>query len=694
MTEDELRALTDSEIYNARGFTDVVASMRREALEFYFGDPVGRLAPPEIEGRSTVVSTDVQDTIEWMLPSLLKIFTAGDDVVEFTPNGPEDEAGARQATEYINYLFRNHPDSFNLLYSWIKDGLLEKLGIAMVYWDSTPIEQNETYQGLSDAQMTMLLSDPDVRPIAHAVRYVEQQTEMPGMAPVDSAQPAEHDVTILRTTSRGRLCYASIAPDDFLLSPAATSINEPDLPFCGHKVRKSISDLRKAGYENVDELVSDMETMGWTDDARYRYADSRYEQEIYEPADPNARLVWLTECYIRCDYDGDGIAELRRVLRAGNHILENIEVDDHPYSTFCPVPITHRVIGLSVADLAIESQRIKTAVQRAVLDNFWLSVNKRMGVLDGQVNLDDVLDSRPGGVIRMKSLNALMPIEQSGIGGDAMGLLEYLESQKENRTGFTRYSQGVGADSLNKTATGINVITNRSDQRVELIARLFAESMKLLFRKTLALIIKHQDRKAVYRLRNQWIEVDPSEWRNNYDMEVSVGLGTGNKDQQVQHLMMLIQQMQQMLPLGITDPQKIANAASKLTQALGFKSPEQFFSEPDPNAPAMQMQQQMQQMQQQFAQQMQQMSMQIESLKADKSIDMRKADTDAFNAETNRLKVMGGAMTPDQVAIIAQQVVMQTLQSPDVLPPVNPVPMMPQSAPQPMPNPDQMGPMQ
>jgi hypothetical protein len=275
-----------------------------------------------------------------------------------------------------------------------------------------------------------------------------------------------------------------------------------------------------------------------------------------------------------------------------------------------------------------------------------------------------------------------------------MGLLEYLESQKENRTGFTRYSQGVGADSLNKTATGINVITNRSDQRVELIARLFAESMKLLFRKTLALIIKHQDRKAVYRLRNQWIEVDPSEWRNNYDMEVSVGLGTGNKDQQVQHLMMLIQQMQQMLPLGITDPQKIANAASKLTQALGFKSPEQFFSEPDPNAPAMQMQQQMQQMQQQFAQQMQQMSMQIESLKADKSIDMRKADTDAFNAETNRLKVMGGAMTPDQVAIIAQQVVMQTLQSPDVLPPVNPVPMMPQSAPQPMPNPDQMGPMQ
>lgn len=602
ITEDQLKAITDQEIRQSLGYMGgKLSEQRRKAEYYYLGLPKGDLSPPEVEGRSTVVSTDVSDTVEWMLPALLKIFTAGDNVVEFAPQQQNDEQAAKQATDYVNYVFYRQNTGFQTLYTWFKDALLQKSGILKVWWEEKTDEAREEYQGLTDVELAMLLQDPEVVPIEHSARAAEAadtQADTMDSAPMAGGQdvggaggmPQQrpptmlHDVTVKRVKKRGQVRIENVPPEEFLISRRAKTI--ADSPFVAHRVMRTVSDLKAAGYKNVDALTSDDNAQAMNPERVERIAiddETPYLTGNDNTLDPSQRVLWITECYLKVDFDGDGIAEWRKVVRCGNQLLDNEECDGPPFVAITPIPLPHRFHGLSIADMAMPIQQQKTSVLRAILDNLYLQVNGRYYAVDGQVNLDDLLTSRPGGVVRVKQPGMTGRLDQGmADAGAAYQMLEYMEVQKENRTGFTRYSQGNSADSLNKTATGINIVTNRSDARVELIARVFAETgVKDLFKLILKQVSQHQDRAAMMQINGQWLQIDPREWKNQFDLTINVGLGTGNKDQVVQHLMALMSVQKEAFQIGLATPRNLFNAASKLAENLGFKQADMFFTDPD-----------------------------------------------------------------------------------------------------------------
>ena len=610
MSDDELRALTDSEMRQSIGyFGGKLAEQRRKAEYYYLGLAKGDLSPPEIEGRSAVVSTDVRNTVESMLPQLMVKFTGGDTVVEFEPtkSGDEEEQKAKTATDYLNYIFYKKNNGHKVAYTWMKDALLQKVGIVKVWWDNRTEETREEYRGLNEIELAELLDDEEVEPIEQktypdeddaeqrqqAIQQLSQQGTPEAQMQIQQIMQMPpkmlYDVSFKRSKKCGKVAIENVPPEEFLISRKAKSIDTAT--FVGHRVWRTKSDLLSMGYpkSKVDNLASDdsaavlnaerVERLAWDDEQAYLNVEQ-------QTLDESQMGVWLTECYIRVDYDGDGISELRKVVRAGNEILENEVVDIAPFVSICPVPLPHKFFGLSVADLAEEPQRIKTNIMRAVLDNMYLQTNGRYFAVEGQVNLDDLLTSRPGGVVRIKQQGAVGPLNQGMADGrGAMSTLEYMENFLENATGWTRYSQGNDSQSLNKTATGVNIITSRADMRLDLIARNFAEGFVELFRMMLKLVTQYQDKEDVAKLNGQWTPIDPREWRNQFDVTVNVGLGAGNKDQQVAHLMTLLQVQREALQVGVTDPEGVYQAAKELAKAMGFKSGEKFFKDPAQQPP-------------------------------------------------------------------------------------------------------------
>ena len=424
---------------------------------------------------------------------------------------------------------------------------------------------------------------------------------------IQSQPPAMlYDITCKRVKDGGRVCVENVPPEEFLISRKAKSIETA--PFVGHRVQRTLSELKSQGYKNVDQLSGDdnamslnmerVERLGYDDEMAYLNSDTP------TALDDSQRILWVTECYIRVDYDGDGIAELRKVVRAGNQILENDVCDAAPFVSITPVPMPHKFFGLSVADLSMESQKIKTNILRGMLDNMYLQINGRYFAVDNQVNLDDLLTSRPGGVVRMKQAGMAGRLDQ-GVGDSQIGLtmMEYMQSFLEDSSGWSRNSAGNNPDGLNPqvTATQVNIVTNKADMRLDLIARNFAEGFRDLFRMILKLVSQYQSKEDIIRLRGKFLPVNPRDWRNGFDATLNVGLGTGSRDQQVQHLMALIQQQGMGLQVGTANPKNLYEAQKELVRALGFKSGDRFFSDPaerppqqQPNPEAMKAQAQMQ----------------------------------------------------------------------------------------------------
>lgn len=397
-----------------------------------------------------------------------------------------------------------------------------------------------------------------------------------------------YDITCVRKKKGGKIAIENVPPEEFLISRKAKDIATS--PFVGQRFLRTRSELKSMGYKNVDELGGDDNAVSLNSERIERLSfddEMAAAGDVGESMDDSQRQVWVTDCYIRCDWDGDGISELRKVTRAGNVILENEEVDVTPFVSICPIPMPHKFFGLSVADLAMETQKTETSILRSQLDNMYLQVNGRYFAVDGQVNLDDLLTSRPGGVVRIKAPGMVGRLDQAaGDSSAGMGMLEYMQQFGESATGWTRYSQGNDAKAIQGTATGANIITNKDDMRLDLIARNFAEGWVELFRQMLKLVCQHQDKKTDVRLGGKWQNIDPREWRNQFDVNINVGLGVGNKDQQVQHLMAVIAQQEKVHAIGVASPENIYNASAELAKLTGQRNGDKFFSDPAKQPPA------------------------------------------------------------------------------------------------------------
>jgi hypothetical protein len=345
------------------------------------------------------------------------------------------------------------------------------------------------------------------------------------------------------------------------------------------------------------------------------------------------RRVWVVEAYMRADVDGDGIAEWRRLLKCGQTILDNVECDGPPFVAVTPIPMPHRFVGMSIADMAMNAQRQKTSMIRAVMDNLHLQVNGRYFAVEGQVNLDDLLTSRPGGVVRVKQPGAVGSLQQ-GMGslGDMYQMLEYTEVQKENRTGFSRQSAGGDANAINKTATGVSIITNRADMRTELIARVFAETgVKDLFLQMLKLVCKYQHQEAEIHLNGRWLKLNPREWRHQFDVIVNVGLGTNDTNQKQVQIGNLLAMQEKLAGLGLVGPKEAFNGGSEMVKTLGYKDVTRFLKsppdQPPPSQPPLPLQ--IEQMKLQAAGQHKQLDaqaqMQLEQVKGQATIQIEQA---------------------------------------------------------------------
>ena len=584
----EIIAQIEAQENIAYGVNDsALSNDRAEAIDYYLGQPFGN----EEEGRSQVVSYDVQDTIEAALPQLLKVFVAGDQVVKFEPKGPEDQDAADQETDYVNHVVMEKNEGFKIFYVWFKDALLSKNGYVKVYAEDEEEEEEYKYEGLTDSQLQMLASDEKTEVLEHEaypdpsvdMNALMDQTLAMGQDPATIIQPMLHDVKLKVTEKSTDIVIENVAPENIMVSVEVSGPNLQEAKFVQHREVMQLADIAETfdkPLEYIKSIMSDLrDTFEEESNARDIY-DEEYDRAI------ESQEALVKDTYIKLD------GERYRVVVLGNTVLYKEKCEYVPFACITPMIMPHRHIGRSYADLTMDIQLIKSTLIRGQLDNMYLANNGRYAISD-RVNLDDMLTSRPGGIVRVEGDpgSGIMPLSHPPLPASSFGMVEYMDSMKEKRTGITAYNQGLDANSLNKTATGVQQIMSAAQQRVELVARTFAETgVKELFKLVHRLVRTTLTKPDIVRMRNKWVEVDPREWEDRKDLSISVGLGAGNKDQQLAHLATILQAQKEALAIGITSPEKIYNALAKLTQNAGFKNPEEFWINPV-NTPAQEGQQ-------------------------------------------------------------------------------------------------------
>jgi hypothetical protein len=575
MDDLEIIALIEQEETAAYGINDsALSDERSDAIKYYLGEPYGN----EVDGRSQVVTTEVQDTIEAALPQLLKIFVSGDEIVRFNPKHAEDIPASEQETEYINHVVMEKNPGYMIFYTWIKDALLSKNGYVKVYYEEEELVENESYQGLTDSQLNMLAQDKSVEVLEHesypdqqALSQLEQASQMGdqnAMMALQSGQiPMLHNVKISVTEYKGKICIKNIAPENMMVSVDTPSTNLQDARFVQHREYSTKEELEQQGFDVPESLEIDdhMEVESMSRDLY----DEQYMQSF-------AGKILVKDTYLRVD------GKLMRYVVAGNTVLLQEEAEIVPICCLTPHLMPHRHIGRSYADLTMSDQLVSSTLLRGLLDAMYLANQPRFAISD-RVNLEDMLVSRPGGVVRVQGEPgaAILPLLAQPPSPITFSLIELLNSNREKRTGVTSYNQGLEADSLNKTKGGMQMIMNAAQERLLNVARLFAETgIKDLFMMVHRLVRTNYTKPDIVRLRNEWVEVDPRQWKTRTDMSITVGLGTGNKDQQLQHLMTMLGVQKEALQIGIATPKNIYHSCIKLAQNAGFKDAEEFFTDP------------------------------------------------------------------------------------------------------------------
>ena len=542
---------------------------RREAMQFYRGDNLD-LYGDSGDGLSTVVSRDTMEAIESMMPPLLRPFVAGEEVVAFDPIEAQDEEATKQATEYVNHVFRRYNNVLAMVQTALKDGLLQREGIAKTVVEEEDHGSPEEFAGLTPEELAAV-----------------DQERIAG----DIAQDPATGLFSVTLAPRKRKCYRVhiIAPDEFLREERLASMEAGS--FFGHRKEIRVGDLIAQGVDPIKAkgLQPGKPNTDEEGDERFRDEEGAGGDRSEWRSDDLARPVWVDECYILCDYDGTGVLSWRKVLMGGaNNVLLSDEPSDapfekHPYSHWTPIPIPHKLTGLSMADLTRDVQMNKTAMQREINNALYLANRPQREVLESQVNIDDLLQPAVGGIVRSKQMGSVANIPTGGEAPLSAGFqaIEYLDSVREARTGVTRYNQGMDSNSLNKTATGMNIISSNSQQRQELVARQFGEFLKDIFEKLLSLVTRHADPADVERFRGSFVP-----WPTEYDMTVSVGLGTNNKDQLIGHLMALAQMQEKIITMqgGVQGPlvtaDNVHEVCKKLTEAMGLKGGDRYFTDP------------------------------------------------------------------------------------------------------------------
>jgi len=628
MDLDDVRAV-QAALTDAADYIDTeIGPSRITATEYYYGEPFG----DEQEGRSRVVSQDVRDTVHAILPSLMRIFTNSDKVVEYVPVSGEDTKMAEQATDYANYVMMRDNPGYTTIMATIKDALIRKTGAIKTYWDDSKEVNYEYYEALDDGALEALQMDeeleiteqtsyPNEEEIQQIVadyeiafeQYQMQMAEyeqvitqvpqgespemygieapMEPMFPEDDALPQLHDVTVKRTSQVGRIAVEAIPPEELIISKGARSFQNcwKEGHVIGHRTEKTVSQLVAMGYDEdeVKDFVGTSE-LNSNQERIARQPTGSFDSDSYYGEDENDRVLYV-EAWMAKDLDGDGIAELRKFCCIGDgyQIIRQEPASFVPIADFCPDPEPHTAIGRSVADVLMDIQRIKSNITRGMLDSLAQSINPRTAVVEGQVVMDDVLNNEVGGIIRMRQPGMVQPFNTPFVGQQAFPMLEYMDRIKEKRTGITDATQGLDAEVLQSTTrAAVTATVQAAQQHIELIARIFAETgMKALYKHILKVAVQYQDEPRMVRLRKEeYVVMDPRTWNVDMDVEINTAISAGSQEDRLSALNVIVQKQEQILQtLGPNNPLvtlgQYSHALSKLVEAAGFKDTMMYFNE-------------------------------------------------------------------------------------------------------------------
>lgn len=636
MTDDDIQNIARDAVTDAIDFVESEIAEDRIKAQRYFD---GEVDIGEEEGRSSIVSTKVRDTIRNIKPSLMRVFLSNQNFVQFVPRNPQEVQQAETATQYVHSEF-TEKNGYRVISDAFHDALLKKAGVVKVYWDEYTESQTYTLTNLSEAEMMVVVNDPDVE-------VMEQGMEM-SMSMDEFGAEIETPVYSLRVAhykKGGKLCVESVPPEEFFVSRSARSLDDA---YCvGHRTEMRVSDLVAMGYdfEMVSKLsgITDYDSMAEAEDFERRGYDQVKEEDIL---DPSMKQISVTECYMKIDVDGTGIAQLHRILMGGGdyQLLDVTPVNEIPFAVFEVDPEPHAFFGRSVADLIIEDQDASTAIMRGILDNIAMTNNPRTMMVEGQVNIDDLLNNEIGGVVRVKQAGAIQDLSVPFVAGQTLGALQYYDSVIEQKTGVSRASMGLDPDALqNATATAAKLTVNAAAGQIEVIARNLAEGgMTRLFRLMLKALVENSPEETMMRIAgDQFAPIDPRSWNTDMGMSVNVGLGTGKDDERIQVLMQTMQTQMQIWQTygptnGLVGMTNIRNTLADILGMGGIRNADRYYQPMDQQKEMMLVQQaQMLAAQKQDPNQMLAMAqVQAEQIKAQAKIqsDQLRAQLDAQKA--------------------------------------------------------------
>jgi len=585
MSQQDIQSAIKTAIQSAIDYVDSDIADQRERAQSYFD---GNVDLEHEDGRSRVVSTKVRDVVRGAKPSLMRIFMSNNKFVEFTPKGPEDVANAEQATAYCHWVF-NKVGGYNVLSNAIHDSLVKKVGVVKVWWNQETIAKTYTYENLSDQEVQVLVNKEGVEVVEHR-QEIEMEMDEFGL----DVERNVHHMVITHKYEEGEMVIEGIPPEEFFIDGSAKSID--DAYICCHRSEKRAGDLVAMGIDQdvVDNLNgSDNDSLIGNVEKIQRFGDEVQDDESVEN-DPSMRLVLVTEAYLRIDAEGDGIPTLHKFLCGGTdyEVLEMEPWDKAPFADFHVDPEPHAFYGRSLAELVINDQDTTTSVLRGILDNVALVNTPRLEVHEDLVEMDDVLNNEIGAIIRSEQIGSINPLTVPFVAGSTLPALQYLDMLVEEKTGISKMSMGLNPDMLqNTSATAAALTAQAGAGQVEVMARNLAEGTKRLFQLMLHVAVKNSPDEQMMRLNGQFVPVDPAIWDSSMDMEINVGLGTGQEDAKAAALMQTFQTQQQIWQTygpqnGLVSMTQMRNTLSDTLALSGFNNADRYYAPMNPESEA------------------------------------------------------------------------------------------------------------
>lgn len=577
MPDDELLSLLKQEEADATSFYDSeFALSQAEAMKRYNGEKYG----DEVEGRSSVVTHDVEDTINWIMPHLMRTFLSSDELVSVESEIDDDalQYDTRCVGEYLTHVFFKDNRGEVVLHDFTFDGLLQRVGCIKATWTDPAPKPPQIIEGVGVEQLIKYEQDPEYEILGTATE--DQQTYM---------------IEVRHKPRMGRVVIENVPPEEVAWSKRARSAATAD--YIRRKREVFVAEIMAQYPEARAELEAP--DKAWNSagndidaatDARRSARHGESSVDDRKSSDHwRRRKAYLIEEDVRVDYDGDGIVELRHIKRLGDVILENEIVERSELFFWSPIRIPHKLAGRSVADTMMDFQKIRTVLTRRALDSLAQSLTQQKAVntsLVDPADIDGILDNDIGHVVKCKGdvRASLMPIETPDISGSALTWLEYTDQKQEQASGATRHNQGVDPKALTKTASGLDMLQSAGMTRIEMYARWLGEALEEIFEHILSLVCRHQDQARIIKIKGKPVSIDPRLWSDEMSVTVHVGLGGETRERKLFNLNMIAGKQEQiLLNAGETNPvvswSEYRTTLQRMVETMGFKNATAFWKE-------------------------------------------------------------------------------------------------------------------